>query len=336
MRTYLIAALVAAAAIAAPAQAQGERWQHEESGISVPRSIGDMSLSQERDGSGGQKYDMVLQYGTSRTPVTLYVYRSAYPNAAIWFERTRLAMNANVGADVQSAAPRSFTLGGATAPNGLREEIALAGGQATGVAIAQVGEWIVKLRITSNEIGRAAIAERMDRLLEALRFANPAPATHPLTVPGPCADGHAMRGRQLRLNSRHRATAAAVSVLGYGDARGIGGLAAEPARWCRVTQTKLPVQLGSLYRRRDGNGWVALLGDSGRAAAAFLTELPGDSVRAVLFASLPASTHSVAAYDGVPDPEEAIPLAIPVVIGQARGIAEMGTEPADGPRRRRD
>jgi hypothetical protein len=335
MKTYLIAAAIAAAACAAPAQAQGERWQHEESGISLPRSIGDMSLSQERDGSDGRKYDVVLQYGTSRTPVTLYVYRSAYPNAAMWFERTRLAMNMNVGADVQSAAPRSFTLGGASAPNALREEIALAGGQATGVAIAQVGEWMVKLRVTSTELDRAGIAERMDRLLESLRFANPAPATHPLTVPGPCAGGDAMRGRQLRLNSRNRAMAAAAGVLGYGDARGFGGLAAEPALWCRVTQTRLPVQFGSLYRRRDGNGWVALLGDSGRAAAALPTGVPGD-VGAVLFASLPAATQSVAAYDGVPDPEEAIAIALPVVTGQARGIAEIGTEPADAPRRRRE
>ncbi|HEX8193109.1 MAG TPA: hypothetical protein VF552_09430 [Allosphingosinicella sp.] len=338
MRLYLFAAAIAAMPLAAaPAAAQGANWRHEATGISLPRSIGDMSLSREQDASGGRGNDVILQYGIEGTVVTVYVYRSAYPNAAMWFERTRLAMNQHVGADAVAAAPRSFTLGGASAPNGLREEIALPGGRATGVAIAQIGPWMVKLRVTSERLDRAAVAERIDRLLAAFRFANPAPAPHPLTVPAPCGSGERMRGERLRnLNERNLAAASVVGLVALGHARAAGGgLAAEPSLWCRVTQTGLPVQYGSLYRLREGSGWVALVGDSGRAAAALPNLVPGD-VRAVLFASTPSSTQVVAAYDGMPDPDQAIPVALPVVVGQTQGVVELSEEVTGGRPRGKD
>ena len=157
-----------------------------------------MQLGRETD-SRRDRSDVIIQLaGSDRELVTLYVYRSAFPGAALWFERTRFAMRANLGAPTDAVAPRSFTLGAGTAPNGLREEIDLpAGGRwrATTVAIAQYGEWMVKARITSSEADAAALARRMDLLLAALRFPAAAPAAHPLTVPTPCTDANAMRGR---------------------------------------------------------------------------------------------------------------------------------------------
>jgi hypothetical protein len=336
MIRFVLAGALALAALAQPASAQGDRWMHGESGISFPRSIGAMSLSREQDASGGANMDVILQYGDRSTPVTVYVYRSAYPNAAIWFERTRLAMNQNVGSGSAAANPRAFTFGNAPAPNGLREEISLAGGGATGVAIAQAGMWIVKVRITSPQLDRAQVSERMDRLLAAAVFARPIPAPHPLTVPGPCdGDGPNMRGERLRnLDSRAQAAAAVFGIVGYGEARGTRGLAAEPTAWCRVTRTSLPVQYGSVYRRRDGTGWVALIGDAGRAAAGGPVDLPGEA-RGILYASTPVSTQIVAVYDAIPGPDAAIELALPVVVGQARGIAEVGGEaPRQAPARK--
>jgi hypothetical protein len=335
MKKFLFAAALASAALtaswAAPAAAQGESWRHAESGISLPRSVGDMDLSREQDASGGGNYDVVLQYGDAETPVTVYVYRSAFPNAAMWFERTRHAMNIGVGAGTAPANPRSFTLGGASAPNGLREEISLEGGRAAGVAIAQVGQWMVKVRITSSRHDREAVAARMDRLLAALQFGRPAAAAHPLTVPAPCDGDVRMRGDRIRnVDERVLATASVWGLLGYGEARGMSGLAAEPAQWCRVTSTQLPAQFVSLYRHRDGTRWVALVGDAGRAVSVSPVDVPGD-VRAVLFASGPASTQVVAAYDGLPNADQAVQVALPVVVGQARGIAEIGTEASDGP-----
>lgn len=332
MYRYLVAFGLACAALAAPAAAQsGGEWRHEGSGISLPRQIGEMSLSREQDASGGGNWDVILQYGSTDTPVTVYVYRSAFPNAALWFERTRLAMNEHVGSGSRDAAPRSFTFGGAPAPNGLREEIALQGGRSTAVAMAQVGDWMVKVRITSGSLDRTAITEAMGRLLGAFRFARPTPAPLPLTVPGPCTNDARMRGDPIRNGGPEAMAAALFVVVGDADARGRSGLAAEPRLWCRAS-TELPVRFGTVYRRIDATGWVALLGDSGMAAAAGPVDIPGE-VRAALYASRPASTSVVALYDGIPNPDRAIPVALPVVVGQARGLAEMtiGPNPAPAP-----
>jgi hypothetical protein len=324
----LLALAFAAMLSATPAAAQ-DMWRHRESGISLPRAVGQMRLTQERDASGGGNYDVILQYGYERTPVTVYIYRSAYPNPALWYERTRLAMNEHVGSGHRDAAPRSFTLGGAPAPNGLREEIQLDPGHSTAIAMAQIGEWMVKVRITSASLDRTGIGEAMDRLLGAMQFARATPAPLPLVVPGPCEGDTRMAGRAITGTGSEEAVAAAAvfGLIGYGEARGIDGLAAHPDQWCRVTATRLPASLGSLYRRRLGNGWVALLGDSGIAAAAVPIDVPGRA-QAALFASTTRSTQAVAVYDAMPDPDEAIILAIPVVTGERRGLVEVGAEPA--------
>jgi hypothetical protein len=118
-------------------------------------------------------------------------------------------------------------------------------------------------------------------------------------------------------------------MVGYGEARGNGGLAAEPGLWCRVTATEVPAQYASLYRRRDGSGWVALFGDSGRAIAAAPTNVPGQTT-SYLWASTPASTQVVALYDALPDPDAAVLVGLPVVVGQARGLAEVGGRTPQG------
>lgn len=331
MRRFAFALGLAALALAAPAQAQ-EMWQHAGSGVSLPRTIGEMTLGQERDLSAGAGVDVILQYGFGDTLVTFYVYRSAYPNAAIWFERTRLAMNTNVGSGGTAAAPRPFTFGGASAPNGLREEIALSGNRATAVAIAQVGEWLVKARITSASLDRDAVSARMDQLLGAVRLAGPVPAPLPLAVPALCGDDVRMRGDRIG-NLRESDTAAALmaAVLGDAEARGRGGLAGEPQSWCRVARTEVPNEFGTVYRRRDGNGWVVLLGDSGKAAAALALDAPGRA-RAGLIAVTPGSTQAVAVYEGIPDPDQAVPVALPVVVGQATGMAQISTSGPEAPR----
>ena len=309
---------------AAPAHAQGE-WRHEASGVSVPRTIGEMRLNQERDASGGGRYDMILQFGDSDTPVTLYVYRSAYPNPALWFERTRLAMNANVGSDSAPAAPRSFTLGGGSTPNGLREEIDLpdsSRARATAVAIAQHGQWIIKARVTSNQLDRRGVAERMDRLLDALRLSGPGGPTLPLVVPSPCSDTNRMAGTKVTGAQEARLAAAmATGTQAYNEARGLSGLAANPSAWCRET-SEIPVQYGSIYRRRDGEGWVALMGDSGMAVAGHRLDV-ADGSGGAAYASTPVATRVAALYTGIPHPDGATVDAVPILVGEARGLAEI-------------
>lgn len=334
MIRLLVALALAAAALAQPAAAQ-DLWRHEASGISLPRQIGELRLGEQQDLSGGGGFDVVLQYGDSDTAVTLYVYRSAFPNPALWFERTRMAMSTNVGAPTEGVSPQSLTLGGASAPNGLREDIAIPTGgrfRATSVAIVQAGEWMFKARISSASRDRAGVAAMMDELLGAARFAN-MPAPHPLLVPAPCGREAPRNGRRVQDSSPEVLAAAVLSgALAMAQARGSSGLAAEPAAWCREA-SGIPPQYVTVYRPRRGTGWVALMGDSGRAVAAM--PLYGQAGRAATFVSLPGSTSVAALYDGVPDPDSAAVEAAPVVSGRARGLVEIGSSasPQEKPER---
>ena len=317
----LVATVCAALAWATPAAAQ-ENWSHAASGVSVARGIGDMQLNREQDASGSG-HDVILQYGSGPTAVTLYVYRSAYPNAALWFERTRLAMNAHVGSPERGVDPRPITVGGASAPNGLREDIAIPGGQmrATSVAIVQVGEWIVKARVSSSQLDLAGVAERMDRLIGALRF-ELMPAPHPLRVPPVCADERRMDGAGIDRSRQAVAAAVAAGSAVADQARGRSGLAADPAAWCRVA-AELPAQYGAVYRDAAGSAWVALIGDSGRAVSGVRLAEGGD-VGAATYVSTPGAVAVAGLYRDLPDPDAGLIAALPIVVGQQRGLAEIG------------
>lgn len=322
MIRFLVALAIAFAA--GPAVAQ-DMWRHDGSGISLPRTVGGLQLNQEQDASGGGGFDVILQYGDDDTAFTVYVYRSAYPNPALWFERTRMAMSTNVGAPVEGVAPESVTLGGASAPNALREDIAIpAGGRfrATSVAIVQAGEWILKARISSRTLDRGGVSAMMDELLGAARFAR-MPAPHPLLVPAPCTDSAAMNGDAVSGRPSDEALGAALvtGIVAMAQARGATGLAAEPAQWCREA-SQIPPQYAAIYRARSGGGWVALIGDSGRAVAAMPIE--GDR-GAATFVSLPALTSVAALYDALPQADAAAVQAMPIVGGQARGLVEIGS-----------
>lgn len=308
---------IVAAALAAltPGAAMAEVWRHRPSGVNIDLPQGfSLGRATERHDGG----DVFVQFGTDQEPATLYVYRSAWPNVALWFERTRLAMNINVGSGDAAVEPRSFTLGASPAPNGLREEIALPAGarfRSTAVAMAQYGEWIVKARITSSSLDEAGVRARMDRLLAAVQLPGSVPAPHPMRVPGLCQDEANFTGRALR-SSDLNAGAGSALRLAAAEARGRGGLAANPDGWCRA-RAAMPSQLGTLYHRRDGRGWAALLSDSGIGVAAYPIDLP-DADGAATFAVNPGMTGLVQIFDHLPAPQGALETGIQVLIGRTQ------------------
>lgn len=322
-----VALAFAAMALSRPAQAE-ELWRHEQSGISIPRTIGDMSLGSERDLSGGASADVMLQYGNDDTVVTLYVYRSAYPNPALWFERTRLAMQDTVSANSVTVAPRAFTLGAGSVPNGLREEIDVPanalGMRASGVAIAQSGAWMVKVRISSRSLDRAGISQRMDAVLAAFQVPRTERAPHPLTLPGPCTDTAGLNGAAVPNSDEVSGSALANGLLVVAEGAGGGGLAAEPSQWCRM-EVQFPVEYGTVYRARDGSGWVALIADSGRAVVGRRFLAQRGRAGAGSFVVTPTGTTAVAGYRDVPNPDEAIMAAVPVLFGESRGLGTISS-----------
>lgn len=324
------AAPAAAQSVLQPAPAQNASWTHAKSGISLPLAIGDMRRGAERDLSNGAGNDVTIQYGSDTEPVTVYVYRSAYPNPALWFERTRHAIGVNVGMTTQDVAPRSFTIGQSAAPNGLREEIALPpGGQwkSTAVAIAQAGEWMIKARITSQTLDGLAVSRKMDSLLGAVRLARVPPKPLPLIVPPPCERAADLDGKRLSGDLQQEIISAGMTGFGVLHAsRGAVGLAADPASWCRES-TQIPAQYASVYRANAGKEWVALVGDSGMAVSARMVEQGrGATPAAATFGSNATRTALVAVFDNIPHPDAAVIEALPVAAGQQPGLVSVSAE----------
>jgi hypothetical protein len=321
--------LAAALAAMVPNAAQAESWRHGPSGVSIPDLPDGLRTGQVTDNRGDGS-DVFIQLGSGNEPVTFYVYRSAFPNPALWFERTRLAMNAHVGSGNAGAEPRSFTLGEAGAPNGLREEVVLAPGnnfRTTAVAMAQYGEWMVKVRITSASLDRDGIRAKMDRLLAAIRLPGAVPAPAPLLVPALCPDENRMSGRMRQTSDEDIAVARAALRRAHDHARGRGGLAAEPAAWCRE-RSSFPTQYGTIYRQLDGRAWTALIGDSGLAVSAYPIDVP-DADGAATFTASSAATALARVYDHMPSPDEAIDPAVPLLVGRERPSAQIDANNPD-------
>ena len=314
-------------ALIAPSAARAD-WTHAPSGISLPDTIGDMRHGAERDLSNGEKLDVSVQYGTDAEPVTLYLYRSSHPNPALWFDRTRTAMLDNVGT-FDDAPPRAFALGG-TAPNGLRAEFAPTGKawKATSVALVQNGEWLLKARVTSATLERAGVAARMDRLLAAIRFAKPVAKALPLRAPAACASPSTPTGSP-RTDDKIKAAGMVMGIVAMADARGIpGGLSEKPDDWCRDDPAEAAMRkMASVYRRRDGKGWTALLGDAGMSASALDLADTGTKGAALYFTRT-GPTMLIQTFDAPPSLDQALVAVTPVLRGEAQPLASVGTKAA--------
>lgn len=322
--------LALATFVASPIHA-ADRWVHAGTGISIDRASGDLSLVQEQDRSGGANADNILQFGSGNEPATVYLYRSSFPNPALWFPMTRAAMVINMhGLPPSQSDPIPLKVGGASAPNGLRWVTPLpesARARATGVAIIQVGEWILKLRITSGTLDAAGVARRLDTLLAMIHFAAPLPQPLPLKTPDTCKNEAWDTGIIItdKANDEEMAAAMLGATNEMFAATGIYGLAKEPEKWCRDESVSIPSGMISLYRSLSKPAhWVMFAGDSGITITAQSFEeyakLSKDAknlrAKAVLFTNNWAGTRVVGFFDNMPFPQSSIDLALPVAAGQ--------------------
>lgn len=107
--TFLACFLLAA--IALPTAGQSKPWKHKESGITLPDQVGDLRRGERQDLDGN--LNIMVQYGTEAEPLTVYLDRAAYPNPALWFDRSFEILRQRLGVR-QAPQPRSFSLGANT------------------------------------------------------------------------------------------------------------------------------------------------------------------------------------------------------------------------------
>lgn len=322
-------ALTAAVIAILPGVARAD-WVHKPTGLRVPDRIGDdLSKGETRDASGGEQANIWVQYGTGDDAATLYVYRSAYPDAGLWFHRTETAMRGNVGLAGDSPPPTELKLFGAAVPNALRQTYALdsaaKGYRSTALMIVNHGEWLLKIRLSSKSLDAGALGERLDRFAASMRIdsaetgsiahvadctAAPSPA-----IATPVTD----RDEQMR-------TLVEGGTIAQMAARGSTGLAKNETNWCRESNAAL-APIATLYRAKGGSDWIMLIGDSGVAATTASTFIETKPKRSGLFLQTPTSTALIGAFEQPPAVDVAIRDYLgPVLSGRRQPIASVRSD----------
>lgn len=145
-------------------------WQHAQTGVVVMPQVAGFRRTALTDATDTE-HDVAAQFGEDAegTFATLYLFKPAAGGAAVWFDRAQTALDAGAtgkGSAPATIEPVAFALPGGTATTAVRQVHAIPGGpyRSTALAVVPVGDWLVKLRITS----RTLTAERLDARLTAL------------------------------------------------------------------------------------------------------------------------------------------------------------------------
>ena len=288
----LCATLITAAVTAAPVVPQeirtkaGKPWVHKGSKFAFPAAIGPFSRRKVEDISDGKQIDLAGTYDEpgSQTLATVYIYRPAMPDPALWFDISSwyLQRSPLLGGVSNGAAPTAFQMGAGSNTSALRQSYALASNNAgsTGLAIVPSGRWIVKLRMTSRTLPPAALDQAMRDFLYGLSWPSSGPGKD--TVPiGTCSRSLTNeRAEELEQPSAVilvGATLASMAEKPEGDAP-----TEPPAHLCR---DDIRSNAGRpFYQLDDGaTGYLQPLGDSGTllvvrndpTSAALIAELAG-------------------------------------------------------------
>ncbi len=201
---FILAALIALApaplaaqqpaearALAVPANAS---WQHARTSMILPPRSAGLARGPVRD-NGEDERDVIAQYGgdSDEAFATVYLFQTGVPSAALWFDRALVPIMLRPEYGLQGASPpvpNAFARPGATVASGLRASVDLSVPQlrSTAVALAPLGDFMVKIRMSSGRLDRAALDAMLSRFIDGLRWpaesGRPAAAAQPIA---PCA-----------------------------------------------------------------------------------------------------------------------------------------------------
>jgi hypothetical protein len=229
--------------------------------------------------------DQQAIYAKDGDVITFFAYRATNPNAALWFAQADAVLKVSLqSVGLSNPTPISdLTTLGANAPNAQYRAYDVASKfKSTGVVVAEVDGWMIKIRSTSITLTSLQQVARLKRILAQLTPPKEPYTPHPLKLPEVCGPTH--QNKALEELSAQPITAKqgsndfivsgmvagivlptiAIETMGMKD----DSLAKKPNDFCRVPAQDLPEFL-PIYRPKDPSrkGWTALLTDSGLSAS---------------------------------------------------------------------
>lgn len=317
-------------------------WTHKPTKIGLPPTIGTFARGDVMDLSGGPLLDVSVAYvdPVSRTHVNVYLYHAAVPSTALWFDvaATMIATNSKFGEPQHQGDPIVFTLPGSPIASGLRQSFTITKiGRSSGVALVAIGEWVVKLRMTSPNLDPAQLDAAITQFMDSLGWPKRLPSLGTVTPLKRCSQPLAFGQRAAKMEANDAAVLlGAMRGSLAREARKKGDVPTSPALCIHGERIsgRLPV-----YQKEGGEGgYLIPLGDSGE-----LLDIGKDSLAGILLGEAAqddgATPWSVTvmkldkwvqypSYDAMPPPTQAVeivqsenPLSTTSVYGKGNMIS---------------
>ena len=256
-----------------------------------PISLSSLSIAETADtlprvASASQETPLqsIINFKSGGEAITIYVFRATNPNAALWFERADAILNyvwkpKGLG---EGSAIKAYTMSGAKEPNGLRRVYPIAGSmKSTGLAVAEINGWIVKIRSSSSVLSPAEQEARLERTMLAVSSTKPVAKPRPLLVPKACDTASAtaeleslLAGEAISDPDPATILASGLTAMALADflSGSKGSLADNPDQYCRIP-LKQGAEFAAVYQNKDPKvkGWTMLFADSGMSVSGLET-----------------------------------------------------------------
>lgn len=256
-------------AIAAPANAS---WKHTRTGIVLPAAIAGTARDALIDNSATE-IDVIAEYGSnSDTTVTYYLFRPGLMSVPVWFDRseTQIMVRDIYANPTAQGAPTAFAPPRGTTASALRRVYVPGGGKykSTALATMPLGDWLVVVRISSQQLDAAGLDARLSDAIAALGWPDSAPDAPAAAIVAPCSTPLAYaKNAKLKAPDMTDALLGATLATLPPDPKDVAKAA--PVTWCREGA---PTAQYAVYRaNNDSSGYSIAINDAG----AVITVSPG-------------------------------------------------------------
>jgi hypothetical protein len=287
----------------------GSPWTHRLTKMVLPATVAGLTRGEIEDATAAE-LDVTAQYHdqTRDLLVLVYIYKPGISDVAIWFDRAALAMRTSPGHGLEGVtlpAPVPFARPGAPTAAGLRlvMDVPGPGFKSTALAIAPVGEWLVKVHMGSRSLDRAALEAKLDAIMAALGWPAEAGAPRAAAAILPCPTP--LKTKQAKF-VRDDMASVLINAVSFSIER-----EGPPPIYCR--EPGLATDFGVYRPNGDHDSYVVTLNDAGVALSVgpSLGGLLGGSNRKTYSLSLldHGSASVMPSFNRLPPPAQAVSVA---------------------------
>ena len=310
-------------------------WMHAETGIVLRPQLAGLARTALADATQSER-DVTAQFEAPDKSVvaTIYIFRPAIADVALWFDRSRTALEGRSTfkhAAPATADPVAFAAGGSTSSSSLRQVYASPDGpfRSTALAVVPVGTWIVSIRISAATLTAGELDGRLLQAIGTIKWPNTSGSPPIVATPTSACDTAVVfhRAKQIQPSGSDML----MSLLGGSVAAKLQAeqknSPAPVATWCRNGEGSTEY---GVYRSNDSPaGYVLALYDAGRVVSVFpslMGQIDHTGTFSVSLEDVDGTVSTFPSFSALPDPKQVWEL---IKKGKPSGFAKGNTVTVD-------